>query len=370
MQYQKVLRAAAILSILVLIVVILVYAKPFLVPLTFAALFSMLLLPITKWLQRKGTNKVVAILLSMLVLVSFFGLVIFFVSWQISDIASNASNIEQQLSGKYQQLTQMISQKLGISPEKQQQMMKQQQSSSSGGMSSMITGFLSGLGGLLTDTILVLVYIFLFMFFRGRLKGFIIRLVPKDQEAKALDTVDKAQDVAQKYLSGLAMMIGILWIMYTIGFSIAGVKNAFFFAIICGLLEIVPFIGNIAGTLLTLGMSMMQGGGSQVLIGILITYAIVQFVQTYILEPLIVGAEVNINPLFTIIGLVAGELLWGIPGMILAIPLLGIAKIVCDHVEPLKPFGYLIGDDKKHEDGGFKKKVKDFGQKIKERLTA
>jgi predicted PurR-regulated permease PerM len=207
------------------------------------------------------------------------------------------------------------------------------------------------------------------MFFRGRLKGFIIRLVPKDQEAKALDTVDKAQDVAQKYLSGLAMMIGILWVMYTIGFSIAGVKNAFFFAIICGLLEIVPFVGNITGTLLTLGMAMMQGGGTNILIGILITYGLVQFIQTYILEPLVVGAEVNINPLFTIIGLVAGELLWGIPGMILAIPLIGIAKIVCDHVEPLKPFGYLIGDDKKHEESGLKKKVKDFGRKIKERLT-
>jgi predicted PurR-regulated permease PerM len=365
MQYQKLFKAAAILLIIVLIVVILVYAKPFMVPLTFGAVLSMLLLPITKWLQAKGINKAIATILSILVLVAFFALVIFFISWQISDLASDASKIEQQVSQKYQQLRQFVTQQFGIPPEKQQQMIKQQQSSSPGKMSSMITGFLSGLGSFLTNTILVLVYIFLFIYFRGRLKGFIVRLVPDGERANALDTVSKAQKVAQKYLTGLSLMIVFLWIMYGIGFTIAGVKNAIFFAIICGLLEIVPFVGNLTGTALTLTMSLVQGGGMNLVIGILITYGLVQFIQTYILEPLVVGAEVSINPLFTIVGLVAGEILWGIPGMILAIPLMGITKIICDHVEPLKPFGYLIGEDKKKEDSGFKKKMKDFGKKVK-----
>jgi predicted PurR-regulated permease PerM len=365
MQNQKLFKAVAILLILVLIVVILVYAKPFLVPLTFGAILAMLLLPIEKWLQARGVNKAIATLISILVLIAFFALVIFFISWQVSDLASDASKIEQQVSQKYQQLRQYVSQHFGITPEKQQQMIKQQQSSSSGKMSSFITGFLSGLGGFLTNTILVLVYIFLFIYFRSRLKGFIVRLVPKEQEANALETVNSAQKVAQQYLTGLSMMIVVLWVMYGIGFSIVGVKNAIFFAILCGLLEIVPFVGNLTGTALTLTMSLVQGGGMNLVVGILVTYALVQFIQTYLLEPLVVGAEVSINPLFTIIGLVAGEVMWGIPGMILAIPLMGIAKIVCDHVEPLKPYGYLIGEDKKKEHKGFKKKVKDWGRKTK-----
>ena len=144
------------------------------------------------------------------------------------------------------------------------------------------------------------------------------------------------------------MMIVCLWVMYSIGFSIVGVKNPFFFAILCGLLEIVPFVGNLTGTAITVLMALAQGQGANVVIGIVVTYAIVQFVQTYILEPLVVGAEVNINPLFTVVGLVAGEMLWGIAGMVLAIPLMGIFKIVCDHVEALHPYGYLIGQDRKN----------------------
>jgi len=143
----------------------------------------------------------------------------------------------------------------------------------------------------------------------------------------------------------------MLWVMYGIGFSIVGVKHAIFFAILCGLLEIVPFVGNITGTVLTLLMALSQGAGSNMIIGILVTYGCVQFIQTYILEPLVVGAKVKINPLITIAGIVVGELIWGIPGMILAVPVIGILKIIFDNMEDLKPFGFLMGEEKKAKDG-------------------
>ena len=156
-------------------------------------------------------------------------------------------------------------------------------------------------------------------------------------------------------------MIVILWIMYGIGFSVAGVKNALFFAILCGLLEIVPFVGNITGTALTIIASMATGGSLNVIIGILIVYGLVQFIQTYILEPLVVGEEISINPLFTIIGLVVGELVWGIPGMVVALPVLGMLKVIFDNIDPLKPYGFLIGSQKK--ENNFKDKMKKFFHK-------
>jgi predicted PurR-regulated permease PerM len=140
-------------------------------------------------------------------------------------------------------------------------------------------------------------------------------------------------------------MIVLLWVMYGVGFSIIGVKNALFFAILCGLLEIIPFVGNLTGTIITVLMVLSQGGGTGMVIGVFVTYGIVQFVQSYILEPLIVGSEVNINPLATIVAIVIGETIWGIAGMILAIPLVGILKIICDNIEALQPIGYLIGGE-------------------------
>jgi predicted PurR-regulated permease PerM len=359
MNSKQLLKPALVLAIAALIVVVLVYAKPFLMPLTFAGLLSMLLLPVVKWLQKKNVPHAPAILLSILLLVAFFAIVILFTSWQIADISKNSATLKQQVTEKYHNVLQYTAQLLGVSPDKQKQLLEQQQSSGSGNIGSSLRGLLTGAVALLANVLLTLVYIFLFIYFRGKLKGFVVRMAPPGSADDAVKTINDAQKVSQQYLTGLFLMIVCLWIMYTIGFTIAGVKNAFFFAVICGLLELVPFVGNLTGTILTVGMSLVQGGGTGILIGILITYAVVQFIQTYLLEPLIVGAEVHINPLFTIVGLVAGELLWGIPGMILAIPMLGIVKIICEHVGPLKPYAYLIGNDKK-EDAGFKKKMKNF----------
>ena len=87
-------------------------------------------------------------------------------------------------------------------------------------------------------------------------------------------------------------------------------------------------MGNLTGNLITIIAVVMQGGSVSMILGVMATYATVQFLQTYILEPLVVGKGVSINPLFTIAGIVAGELVWGVPGMILAIPIMGIIKII------------------------------------------
>jgi predicted PurR-regulated permease PerM len=365
MQHQKLIKTAAILLILVLSVIILKYGKPFLVPLAFASLLSMLLLPVCTWLEKKRVHKALAVIFSILLIVSFVAVVMVFISWQISDLAEDASRLKQQVSEKYQQVQLYIREELGISPEKQKEMMEEQQESS-GGKTGLMNGMISVLGGFFVDALLVLVYIFLLLFFRRHLKRFILRIVPDSEEKKAVTVVDRIQQVAQKYLTGLSLMIVCLWIMYGIGFSIVGIKHAILFAVLCGLLEIVPFVGNLLGNLLAILMALSQGGGINMIIGILITYALIQFIQTYILEPLVVGAEVNINPLFTILVLVAGELTWGIPGMVLAIPLLGMAKIVFDHVEALKPYGELIGEEKK-EPNRLKKKITVITTKIKQR---
>jgi predicted PurR-regulated permease PerM len=189
------------------------------------------------------------------------------------------------------------------------------------------------------------------MYYRSRIKKFILQLVSTQQKQNAEQVIGNIQKVSQQYLTGLGMMIACLWVMYSIGFSIVGVKHAVFFAILCGLLEIVPFVGNLTGNFITILMVLALGGSMNMVFGIIITYAIIQFLQTYILEPLVVGVQVNINPLFTVMVIVLGELVWGIPGMVLAIPLLGIVKIICDHIEPLKPYGFLIGKERKKKRG-------------------
>lgn len=221
-------KAVKMLLVLVLSVIILIYAKSFLVPITFAALFSMLLLPLSRKIEAWGVKKGLAILLTTLLFTGLIPAFIYVLIWQFSDISQSAKDIEQQVNHKLQELRSYISHTFGISPQKQEEIIQNSQSSG-GKISAIIAGILSSAGSFLTNLVLTIVYIFLFLYFRPHLKKFVLMLVASPDKKNVQVIMGEARGVAQKYITGLSWMILCLWIMYSIGFSIVGVKNAIFF---------------------------------------------------------------------------------------------------------------------------------------------
>lgn len=339
-------RAVRVSAFIFFTGMVLHYAQGFLVPLIIAALFAMLLLPMSTALQRRGLGRGLAVSLAVVTLLLSAAVIVGVLAWQVGDLTSDLQGMEQNISRKVAEVQEFLARKLGISAQKQQALLEQQKQASSGSLGRFVSGALASAGAALTQVVLVLVYVFLFLYFRSHLKNFVFRLVKKGDEAKAREVMESGRQVAQKYLSGMALMIVSLWVMYSIGFSLVGIKSPVLFAILCGLLEIIPFVGNLTGNLLTIGATLAQGGSTGQVVGILVTYGTVQFLQSYFLEPLVVGKGVNIHPMFTIIGIVAGEAVWGIGGMVLAIPVMGVVKIVCDHVPALQPYGYLLGEER------------------------
>lgn len=351
-------RAVWVCLLIFAIVAGLYFAKDFLIPVAFAGILSMLLLPFCRFLERKGWNKGIAVATAELMFIAALLGIITLLIWQVSNLSADVGKMQERISGWTADLKQYVTENFDMSAQEQEKFIEEQQSSGGGQAATVAAGLVSSIFGALLDFVLVIVYIFLFLYFRGHIKSFILRVVAPAERGNAKQIIFQGSKVAQQYLFGLAMMVVSLWILYSIGLTIIGLNNPIFFAMICGTLEIVPFVGNVTGTLITMLMAVTQGGGSSMIIGILIIYAVVQFIQTYVLEPLLVGAEVNINPLFTILVLVAGELVWGIPGMVLAIPLLGIVKVICDHVPALHPYGFLIGENKKKGESKWKEKFK------------
>jgi predicted PurR-regulated permease PerM len=349
------------LLLLFLIFAGLYYAKEFLMPLSIGGILATLFLPFCKWMEQK-IHKGFAVFICLLTLLLVMSTIIALLGWKISELVTDFTLLKQKGIDTFNQTQQYIFNQLGITVAQQTQIMKAEQPSLSGMMQMMLGSFTY----LFTNLILVLVYVFFLLYYRGHVKAFLLKLTLPAQRDEMEQVIYRATDISQQYLFGLSKMIVCLWIMYGIGFSIIGVKNAIFFAILCGMLEIVPFIGNITGTTLTVLVSALHGATFSMLGGIVLTYGVVQFIQGWVLEPLILGPQVKINPLFTIIALVLGELVWGIPGIILAIPLTAIFKIICDHIEPLKPYGFLIGEiETVKKELGFIKKMKDHLTKAK-----
>ena len=330
------------LLLLFLVIAGLYYARVFLIPLSIAGILATLFLPFCQWMENKRIPKGLAPVLCLLVLLLVIVAIVALITWQITDLTKDFGLLTQRAEGIGDNLQKYIFNTFGITAKKQLQLLNNEQLSITGTMQVVAGSVVS----LTTDFILVMAYIFLLLYFRSHIRSFILKLVPTAQQTEMNKMLTGITFVSQQYLVGLAKMIVCLWIMYGIGFSLVGVKNALFFAVLCGLLEIIPFIGNLTGTSLTVLVSVVQGAGMPMVISIVATYLVVQFIQEWILSPIIVGTQVKINAFTTIIAMVLGELIWGVAGIFLAIPLIAMFKIVCDHIEPLKPYGFLIGEIK------------------------
>jgi len=345
------------ITLIILVIGGLYYAKQFFMPLFLGALIATLFLPLCNWMEKKGIHKGIATLSCFLIIVLAMGLIALMISWQISEIVQDITLIKEGISSKLKEFQQYIFDQFGISANTQWQMVKDQQDT----IANILQLIAGSLASILSNLLLILVYFFLFLYYRNHLKQFILKFASQANKSELERIVGRCTNVTQQYLVGMAKMILCLWIMYGIGFSLLGVKNALFFAVLCGLLEIVPFIGNITGTTITVLVSLVNGAPLPVIGGIIAVYAFVQLFQGWILEPLILGPQVKINPLFTIVALILGELIWGIPGIVLAIPFTAITKIICDNIDSLKPYGFLIGEleEKKKESKflGFVKKL-------------
>lgn len=316
------------------------FAKDFLMPLCIGGILATLFLPFCNWLEQKKMHKGFAVLLSLIGLLIVIFILTSLLGYKIAEVLNDLVSVKQKGIEIGTLIQDYVFNHLNITIEEQYKIIKNEQPSYSNLMQSM----LSSISYIVTSILLVLVYFVFLLYYRNHIKNFLLKITPVDEKNNMQEVIHKAACISQQYLLGLSKMIFLLWIMYGIGFSLIGVENAIFFAILCGLLEIVPFVGNITGTILTVLIATVHGANASLVIGIIIVYGIVQLIQGWILEPLILGPQVKINSLFTIIALVLGELLWGIPGIILAIPLTAMLKIVCDHIDSLKPYGFLIGE--------------------------
>lgn len=346
MQKPFLIKATLVLLLLVLLFGVLYVAKPILMPLALAAVLTMLFMPFAQWLEKKHVSRVIAAVICVLAFACIVTGILMLLSTQFTTVTENLAAIRRNVFHALYNMNRYLNKSLGVSAPATVKTFNPDNETTN--IDTSVTELIGSVVAIVINSILIIVYMVLMMYYRSHFKNFILKLVKPADKAKTAKVLHQSVKVVQQYLFGLTIIIFMLWIMYGIGFSLIGIKNALFFAFLCGLLELVPFVGNITGSTLTGLMAFSQGGGFPMVLDVLITYAIVQFIQFYIIAPIVMGAQVRINPLFTILIIIAGELLWGVPGMFLSIPALAITRTVFDNVEALKPFGYLIGQERKH----------------------
>ena len=183
-------------------------------------------------------------------------------------------------------------------------------------------------------------------------------MVARENNRNVLDIIKKTSRVSVKYLKGLMIDVLILSVLGSIGYLLLDIKHAILFGVLAALLNIVPYVGVLVGSLLPIMMAIITKDEIGYAIGALGVALVVQFIDNNFISPYVIGSSVSINPLTAMIVLIVGAMMWGVAGMILSMPLAGMMKVIFDNIEPLKPWGYLIGEEVNYQEKGFFKSKK------------
>lgn len=333
--------------ILAITLAALILAKNIFVPLVFGALFSIVLLPLEKRIERR-TGRIPAIIIVLLLAFIVMGLVMWFVIGQITSLVANMDNIQQNLTLYITSLSESVSERLNISLEEQTQYLRNALSTAT----LYVGDFVVTTSYTAYFLIQVPIYIFLFLLYRERFREFFLALNPGSD----LRWINDIQKVTISYISGLALVTLIAGVLNSIGLLLLGIPNAIFFGFLSGLLTMIPYIGITIGASLPAILALITKDSIWYAIGVIAVHAFVQFLEGNWITPKITGSKISINALTAIVALLIGGKIWGIPGMILALPLVGIAKIIVSYSTDLKPLVILLED--RHPAGNAKKEEK------------
>ena len=322
-----------------------VIGKTILAPLLFALLFALLLLPLSNFLENKlKFPRVLTAIISVIALLVGVSIIIYSLSSQIANLTKEWPLLKEQVAALFHNLQEWFENTFNVAMTKQTEYINKTTSKvlSSGG--SIIEQTVVSASTVLLFLIFTLVYTFFILLYRRLLMRFIITAFTEKHLPMIYEIAEEIKSIVRKYITGLFFQMFIIVAVSSLVFWLIGIKYVFLLALLVGVLNLIPYIGIYTALFIGLCITFATSDPHHALY-LAIAVVAIHTVDSNFLMPKIVGSQIKINPLLIIVGVVAGEMVWGIPGMFISVPYLAMAKIIFDRVEGMKPWGVLLGDD-------------------------
>ncbi len=334
-------RLAFILVSLSILGVLVYLAQGILKPLFFAILLSVLLLPVTNFLRRWKFNKVFSVLVTVILSSIVILAIAYFMSRQMFSFLDDFEKVQGRLDDMFNSLQQWVRHEFGITIARQDQYI--QSTGERIDATKIVRGTFVSVTGILSYVIFLPTYTFLMLYYKDLIKKFLVAAFNISSEKNVREILSESRSVSHQYIVGLLIEMVIVFALNAIGFIILGIQYALFLALVGALLNLVPYVGMLTANIICMIITFVFSENIFDVVWVGVILAVVQIIDNNILMPRIVGSKVKINALVTLLGVITGGAIWGVAGMFLSIPALGVLKVIFDRVQGLKPYGIILG---------------------------
>jgi len=369
LNFDSLYKITVFLVFATLFVYILDVGQSIIVPLIISFFIAFLLLPLSNFLERNKFSRSIAAITCVLITVIVVALIFFLLGSQVNRFINDLQDITTRLDILKNRLPEFI--KPIVDKISFEEAINYAQNNS-GALLTSLTGILSGF----TLFLIIPIYITMILIYRNILRNFLYKIfqveniekVPKDKLIKGIRAlIPRVKVIIQKYIVGVFYVICILFVMNSIALFALGIEHAMLFAAIAAVLNIIPFVGPFIGSTLPIMFALITKDSFFYPAAVMLSFIIIQSIESNFLTPKIVGGNVSLNPLVTLVTLFVGAAIWGLVGMILFIPIMAIVKEILNNINGLEPYSYLLGNEE--EERSQNKMIQKAVSKIKKKIS-
>lgn len=369
---QKLPRIVLLTSYLlfsILVVFVLVVGRRFLYPLALGSLLAFLLFPLADFLERRlGIARILSNIISILfALAVLYGIFYLFYK-QLLGLFSDLPALKASALSNIDNLLHNFETRFGLRQDSTRALIKE----SVGNLFDLGGQHLSEAFQATTGTILRIailpVFIFFMLYYRDKVYTFLIMVAAPNDRPLVCKVINEISKVTWQYMSGMSVVVLVLCVVNSFGLYLVGVEYYILFGIISAVCNFIPYFGTLIGFAFPLFFTIVAQGEPNVIIGVIVLFFIIQFIENNILTPSIVGGNLRLNPFVIILGLIFGAMIWGIPGMIVIVPAIAMLRIVAENIERWKPLAFILSTGGTQEHAITRRKIIVLLEKIRRRV--
>ncbi len=336
-------RHLRILQGIILTSLVLYFGRDILIPLSFAALISFVLYPWCKWMEKKGIGRMTAILINVSVLGLLLLGMLFLLSQQVASFIHEWPALKVKLTDAVTSLSRFFTDVIGISKAQQNRLVDGMANESASSVWRIVRNMVTVSTFSVLMLVLVPVYSVLILYYRGLWLRVLYRLFPAERRENILAMLMLTIRAYYNFIKGMALVYLIVGTLNSVGLLLLGVPHAILFGFVASILTFVPYIGIVIGSLLPITMAWLTYDSVWYPVGIVAIFAFVQYLEANVIFPVAVSNRLNVNTLVMLIAIFTGGILWGVAGMILFVPFIGILKLIADHNPRLRTLALALG---------------------------
>lgn len=338
---------ASSLLTLTLILVLIYVTQSVLLPVIFSTLISISLYPLARLFERMQLGKAISAILAIIIAIVVILGLSWFIIYESIFIGKNASAISNKVLLLLENGQKWVETTFAVGRAEIMEKLREQTSKTIANAGSMLSITFGSIGNILASAALVPLLSFFMLYYRDFFREFFFKAFKSSPQHKVNEVLNKIYYVVQSYLVGLIKVMGIVAVLNTIGLMVLGIDYAWFFGSLASLLMLLPYIGITIGSILPALFALAVKDNAWYAVGIIIWFQVVQFLEGNIITPNIIGSKVSINPLMAVISILLSGMLFGLAGLIIALPLIATLKVIFDANQNMKAIGFLIGEPEK-----------------------